>query len=82
MSILERLSSACGDPSEASNKDVAAEALDTDGHDADAGIGDQEADPPIKPRIPVGKSTWWAGVKSGRFPQPVKVSPRITNKCS
>jgi hypothetical protein len=28
MSILERLSSACGDPSEASNKDVAAEALE------------------------------------------------------
>jgi predicted DNA-binding transcriptional regulator AlpA len=28
--------------------------------------------------IPVGKSTWWAGVKSGRFPQPVKLGPRIT----
>jgi prophage regulatory protein len=22
--------------------------------------------------IPVPPSTWWAGVKSGRFPQPVK----------
>jgi predicted DNA-binding transcriptional regulator AlpA len=28
--------------------------------------------------IPVGRSTWWAGVKSGRFPQPVKLGPRIT----
>jgi predicted DNA-binding transcriptional regulator AlpA len=28
--------------------------------------------------IPVGKSTWWAGVKTGRFPQPVKLGPRIT----
>lgn len=28
--------------------------------------------------IPVGKSTWWAGVKSGRFPQPVKLGPRTT----
>lgn len=28
--------------------------------------------------IPVGKSTWWAGVKSGRFPAPVKLGPRIT----
>jgi hypothetical protein len=28
--------------------------------------------------IPVGKSTWWAGVKSGRFPKPVKLGPRIT----
>lgn len=34
----------------------------------------------IAPRgpIPVGKSTWWAGVKSGRFPKPVKLGPRIT----
>ena len=28
--------------------------------------------------IPVGKSTWWAGVNSGRFPKPVKLGPRIT----
>lgn len=28
--------------------------------------------------IPVGRSTWWAGVKSGRFPKPVKLGPRIT----
>jgi prophage regulatory protein len=28
--------------------------------------------------LPVSKSTWWAGVKSGRFPAPVKLGPRIT----
>lgn len=28
--------------------------------------------------IPVGRSTWWAGVKDGRFPKPVKLGPRIT----
>lgn len=28
--------------------------------------------------IPVGKSTWWSGVASGRFPQPIKLGPRIT----
>lgn len=28
--------------------------------------------------IPVSRSTWWAGVKSGRFPAPVKLGPRIT----
>ena len=28
--------------------------------------------------IPVSKSTWWAGVKSGRFPKPVKLGPRTT----
>jgi len=28
--------------------------------------------------FPVSKSTWWAGVKSGRYPQPVKLSARTT----
>ena len=28
--------------------------------------------------IPVSKSTWWEGVKTGRFPKPVKLGPRIT----
>jgi predicted DNA-binding transcriptional regulator AlpA len=28
--------------------------------------------------IPVGKTTWWAGIRSGRFPQPVKLGPRMT----
>jgi len=27
---------------------------------------------------PIGKSTFWAGVKSGRFPQPVKLGPNTT----
>jgi predicted DNA-binding transcriptional regulator AlpA len=28
--------------------------------------------------IPVGRSTWWAGVKTGRFPKPVKLGTRTT----
>lgn len=28
--------------------------------------------------FPVSKSTWWAGVKSGRYPPSVKLSPRTT----
>jgi predicted DNA-binding transcriptional regulator AlpA len=28
--------------------------------------------------IPVSKSTWWAGCKSGRFPKPVKLGPRTS----
>jgi prophage regulatory protein len=34
----------------------------------------------IRPKgpIPVSKSTWWEGVKSGRYPAPVKLGPRIT----
>lgn len=28
--------------------------------------------------IPVSKSTWWQGVKEGRFPKPLKLGPRTT----
>ena len=28
--------------------------------------------------IPVSAPTWWAGVKSGRFPQGVKLGPNMT----
>lgn len=28
--------------------------------------------------IPVGKSTWLSGVKTGRFPKPIKICPKIT----
>jgi len=41
-------------------------------------IGDKKAVPPIPAIIPVSKSTWWAGVKSGRFPQPEKLGPNTT----
>lgn len=34
--------------------------------------------PEILSLLPVGKSTWWAGVKSGRYPQPIKLGPGIT----
>ncbi len=32
---------------------------------------------PLGP-IPVSRSTWWQGVKDGRFPQPVKLGPKTT----
>ncbi|MHB8883428.1 MAG: helix-turn-helix transcriptional regulator [Thermodesulfovibrionales bacterium] len=32
----------------------------------------------IPPIIPVSKSTWWAGVKSGKYPKPMKLSARCT----
>jgi Predicted transcriptional regulator len=28
--------------------------------------------------IPVSKTTWWAGVRSGRFPKPAKLGPHTT----
>jgi predicted DNA-binding transcriptional regulator AlpA len=34
--------------------------------------------PAVLKLIPVSRSTWWAGVRSGRFPQPIKLGPRIT----
>ena len=34
--------------------------------------------PQILAVLPVSKSTWWAGVRDGRYPQPVKLGPRIT----
>ena len=38
-------------------------------------VGDRRAKPPIPAIIPIGKSTWWAGVKKGRFPKPIKLGP-------
>lgn len=41
-------------------------------------IGDPKASPPIRAVIPVSKSTWWAGVRSGRFPPAIKVTPGVS----
>lgn len=42
-------------------------------------IGDPKAKPPIPAIVPVAASTWWLGVRTGRFPKPhKKFGPRIT----
>ncbi len=42
-------------------------------------LGNPKSNPPIPPLIPVGKSTWWAGVKSGKYPAPIRtLGMRIT----
>ncbi len=41
-------------------------------------LGNKKSEPPIPPIIPVSKSTWWAGVKSGRFPAPVKFGDNLS----
>lgn len=41
-------------------------------------IGNPNTTPPTLPIIPVSRSTWLAGVKSGRYPQPFKLGPRVT----
>lgn len=41
-------------------------------------IGDANRDPPIPAIMPVSRSTWWQGVRDGRFPKPVKLGPKTT----
>ena len=41
-------------------------------------IGDKKAVPPIPAIIPVAKSTFWQGIRTGRYPKPIKLSPRVT----
>lgn len=42
-------------------------------------IGDPRAKPPVPALIPVSKSTWWSGVRSGRYPKPTRLlGARIT----
>jgi hypothetical protein len=41
-------------------------------------VGNPKANPPIPAVIPIGRSTWWEGVKSGRFPAPLKLSRGVT----
>jgi hypothetical protein len=41
-------------------------------------VGDKKANPPIPAIIPIGRSSFLAGVKSGKFPKPVKLGERTT----
>lgn len=34
--------------------------------------------PDVLRLIPVGKTTWWDGIKAGRFPRGVKIGSRVT----
>jgi predicted DNA-binding transcriptional regulator AlpA len=34
--------------------------------------------PAVLQLIPIGKSSWWEGVKKGTYPQPIKISRRVT----
>lgn len=39
-------------------------------------VGDKKSG--IPPILPIGRSTWWKGVREGRYPKPVKLGPRMT----
>lgn len=32
----------------------------------------------ILPRIPVSRATWYAGIKSGKFPKPIRLSEGVS----
>lgn len=34
--------------------------------------------PRITDRMGIGRSSWWAGVKAGKYPPGIKLSPRVT----
>lgn len=34
--------------------------------------------PEVLKLIPVSKSTWWNGIRTGRFPKPVKLGPNTS----
>ena len=35
-------------------------------------------EPAILEIFPMGRSSWWRGVKEGRYPAGIKLSPRVT----
>lgn len=39
-------------------------------------LGDPQSVPPVPAIIPLKKTAWWDGVKTGRFPQPVRITSR------
>jgi prophage regulatory protein len=41
-------------------------------------IGNPKANPPIPPVIPICKTSWWQGVKSGKYPTPLKLGQNTT----
>ena len=41
-------------------------------------LGNPKSNPPIPPIIPISRSSWWVGVKKKIYPQPVKLSDKVT----
>ena len=34
--------------------------------------------PTVLTVIPVSRASWWAGIKSGKYPKPIKLGPRTS----
>lgn len=37
-------------------------------------LGDKNANPPIPPIIPISRSSFYAGIKEGKYPAPLKIA--------
>lgn len=41
-------------------------------------VGDPKANPPIAALLPISKSSWWNGVRSGKYPPSIKLGEKTT----
>lgn len=41
-------------------------------------VGNPKANPPVAGIIPISKSSWWEGCRTGKYPRPVKLGPKTT----
>lgn len=41
-------------------------------------VGNPKANPPVTGVIPISKSSWWEGCRTGKYPRPVKLGPKTT----
>lgn len=41
-------------------------------------VGNPKANPPVAGVIPISKSSWWEGCRTGKYPRPVKLGPKTT----
>ena len=41
-------------------------------------IGNKNSNPPLEPLIPISRSSFYAGIKAGIYPAPVKLSARVS----
>lgn len=41
-------------------------------------IGDPTTEPPTPALLPIGKSSWWQGIKTGKYPKGEKLGTKTT----
>jgi predicted DNA-binding transcriptional regulator AlpA len=41
-------------------------------------LGDKKANPPVAPLLPISRSSFYSGIKSRKYPAPVRLSARVS----